>query len=420
MPIPKADRRFSSMCAIGKSLALNKQPVHIDFPGLIGDGMPNGQMAGTYPGIGVMGDLVEAVAEFTRDEIVSPLPNANSTLNLGMRHSPEGACLPFKLIAGSLMESIDRGANLVGMITERGPCRLGTYSLGLRLLLKEAGLEGGWVDFDNTNVRAGYIRRFKEMYFQKYDRRLSWFDMGRGFVMGFLRLAYIEALEAERNCRLAIQRRPGDVETCFQEGAEKIRAARTPWSMRWALGKARAAMRAIPLDRKRPTVQVVITGEVYCVIDPFANGRLEQRLAQLGAEPCRVLWQTDYLLHGMGLGRLGHLGGRPAAIRAARPYMADNIGGDAAANVGHAVLAKRRGMHGLVHLKPFACMMEFISENVLQKVSEELDFPVLSLTLDDVNGAERIHVRLEAFVENLFRRCATRKSRSGDAFGKRP
>ena len=180
------------------------------------------------------------------------------------------------------------------------------------------------------------------------------------------------------------------------------------------------AMRSIPLDRKRPTVRVVITGEVYCVIDPFANGRLEQRLAQLGAEPCRVLWQTDYLLHGMGLGRLGHLGGRPAAIRAARPYMADDIGGDAAANVGHAVLAKRRGMHGLVHLKPFACMMEFISENVLQKVSEELDFPVLSLTLDDVNGAERIHVRLEAFVENLFRRCASRKSRPGAACGKRP
>lgn len=385
-------------------VALNKESVFLDFPGLIGDGDPSGQMAGTYPGIGVMGDLVEAVAEFTRDEIVPPLPNANSTLNLGMRHSPEGACLPFKLIAGSLMESIDRGANLVGMITERGPCRLGTYSLGLRLLLKDAGLQGGWVDFDNTSVRSGYIRRFKDLYFQKHNRRLSWFDMGRGFIMGLLRLAFIEALEAERNRRLAIQRHPGDVETCFLEGAEKIRAARTPWSMRWALGKARAAMRSIPMDHKRPTVRVVITGEVYCVIDPFANGRLEQRLAQLGAEPCRALWQTDYLLHGMGLGRLGHLGGRPAAIRAARPYMADDIGGDAAANVGHAVLAHRRGMDGLVHLKPFACMMEFISENVLHKVSADLDFPVLSLTLDDVNGAERIHVRLEAFVENLFRR----------------
>ena len=385
-----------------------RESIHLDFPGLIGNGLPNGQMSGTYPGIGVMGDLVEAVAEFTRDEIVSPLPNANSTLNLGMRHSPEGACLPFKLIAGSLMESIGRGANLVGLITERGPCRLGTYSLGLRLLLKEAGLEGGWVDFDNTSDRSGYMRRFADMYFQKYYRRLSWFDLGRGFIMGLLRLAFIETLEAERNRRLAIQRRPGDVEACFQEGAEKIRAARTPWSMRRALGQAKAAMRRIPVDHRRPTVQVVITGEVYCVIDPFANGRLEQRLAQMGAEPCRVLWQTDYLLHGMGLGRLGHLGGRPAAIRAARPYMAEDIGGDAAANVGHAVLAHRRGMDGLVHLKPFACMMEFISENVLQKVSEDLDFPVLSLTLDDVNGAERIHVRLEAFVENLFRRRSCR------------
>ena len=386
------------------------QSIHVDFPDLIGRGLPDGPMEGTYPGIGVMGDLVEAIAEFTSDELIAPLPNSNTTLNLGMRYSPEGACLPFKLIAGSLMESIGRGANTVGMITERGPCRLGTYSLGLRLLLKEAGLDGGWVDFDNTNIRFGYMRRFKDLYRRKYNRNLPWLDMGRGFIMGMLRLSCVESLEAERNRLMAKQRKPGGVETCFQEGAANIRAARTPWAMRKALAQSKSAMKAIPLDLKRPTVRVVITGEVFCVIDPFANGQIEQRLAQLGAEPCRVLWQTDYMLHGMGLGRFGHLGGRPAAIRAARPYMEEDIGGDAAANVGHAILAHRRGEDGLIHLKPFACMMEFISENVLRKVSEDLDFPVLSLTLDDVNGAERIHVRLEAYVENLFRRRQVRES----------
>lgn len=376
----------------------------LQFQNLIGNGMPDGVMTGTYPSIGVMGDLVEAVAEFTHDPVIAPLPNSNETLNLGMQHAPEGACLPFKLIAGSVIQSMRRGGNTVGMITERGPCRLGMYSLGLRLVLAEMGMTCGWVDFDNTSVRSGYMQRFRELYRRKFNRNVSWIDMARGFVMGMMRLSAVEMLEARRNQLLAREVTPGNVEALFQAGAAEIRAARTPWGTRLALRRAKKAMRAVPLDLRRPVVRVVITGEVFCVVDPFANGQLERRLAQLGAEPHRVLWQTDYLLHGMKLGRFGHLGGRPRAIRAARPYMPEDIGGDAAANVGHAIMAHKRGDDGMVHLKPFACMMEFVAENVLRTVSSDLDFPILSLTLDDVNGTERLQVRLEAFVENLFRR----------------
>ncbi|MEI6645602.1 MAG: hypothetical protein WCP12_06160 [bacterium] len=366
--------------------------------------MPDGLMSGTYPSIGAMGNLIEGVAEFTNDPLVVPFPNSNETLNLGMQHAPEGACLPFKLIAGSVIQSMRRGANTVGMITERGPCRLGMYSLGLRILIKEMGLGSGWVDFDNTSVRSGYMQRFRDLYYRKFGKNISWFNMGYGFIMGMLRLSAVEALEMERNRLLARESKPGDIEAIFLNGSEKIHSARYPWMVRLALAQAKNEMSRVRLDLKRPIVRVVIAGEVFCVVDPFSNGQLERRLAQLGAEPYRVLWQTDYMLHGMKLGRFGHLGGRPTAIRAARPYMAEDIGGDAAANVGHALMAHKRGDDGMIHLKPFACMMEFVTENVLRRVSDDLDFPILSLTLDDVNGSERLHVRIEAFVENLFRR----------------
>jgi predicted nucleotide-binding protein (sugar kinase/HSP70/actin superfamily) len=392
----------------------NGQPQRRDerlrFSDLIGDGMPDGIMVGTYPGIGAMGSLVEGVAEFTNDPLVSPLPNSNETLNLGMQYCPEGACLPFKLIAGSIIQSMKRGANTVGMITERGPCRLGMYSLGLRILIKEMGLGSGWVDFDNTNIKHGYMHRFRDLYYRKFGKKISWVDMGYGFVMGMMRLSAIEALERERNRLLAREKRPGGIESAFLQGSERISSARYPWMVRRALTKAKTEMQKVPLDFDRPIVRVVIAGEVFCVVDPFSNGQVERRLAQLGAEPYRVLWQTDYLLHGLKMGRFGHLGGRPAAIRAARPYMAQDIGGDAAANVGHALMAHRRGDDGMIHIKPFACMMEFVTENILRRVSDDCNFPVLSLTLDDVNCSERVHVRIEAFVDNLFRRQIKRNT----------
>jgi len=53
-----------------------------------------------------------------------PLPSLK-TLNLGVKHSPEFACLPFKINLGNLMESLDNGANAILMPGGSGPCRFG-------------------------------------------------------------------------------------------------------------------------------------------------------------------------------------------------------------------------------------------------------------------------------------------------------
>lgn len=132
--------------------------------------------------------------------------------------------------------------------------------------------------------------------------------------------------------------------------------------------KARKAMRRVGLDMKRETVRVVLTGEAYCVLEAFANSRMEMQLARLGAVPERQLWQTNYLLHPLRLDYFSRYN-RRQAVRAAKPYLPEHIGGDCNANVGHALLAHRRGADGLVHLKPFGCMVEFVAENLLQAVS---------------------------------------------------
>ena len=196
---------------------------------------------------------------------------------------------------------------------------------------------------------------------------------------------------------------PGSIEDAFQRGRKRIQQAKTPPSVWYQYACARRLIRRIPIDNRRPTVRVVITGEVYCVVDPFANCHIETKLARMGAQPLRVLWQTDYLLDAMGLSRLRKTG-RRAAIRAAREYLPEDLGGDCTANVGHALLAQRRGDDGMIHIKPFACMLEIVAENLLRAVERATDFPIISLTLDDLSGDERLNVRLEAFVENLYRR----------------
>jgi predicted nucleotide-binding protein (sugar kinase/HSP70/actin superfamily) len=381
----------------------DRKPIPLTIEGLIPEHPVRGPVLTTFPSLGVMSELVDSFSQAVDDPVLSPPPNDLETLTLGAMHSPEGCCLPFKLILGNLMKSLSLGANKIGMITEQGPCRLGLYSLGMRLVFADLGIEAEWFDFNNTNVRKGYVKRFQEVYFRNRGKRISLWGMCKGFLIGVSRLAAVESLQTLRNDLLPFELEVGSISEGFDRGAKVIRQGRTPWEIWGRLRQARKQLLQVPMDRTRQTVRVVVTGEVACVIDPFANSHIETRLARLGAQPVRVLWQVDYLLHTMRLNYFQKRGRRVAA-RAAKAYLPEHIGGDCNANIGHAVLAHRRGDDGMIHLKPFGCMLEFVAENILSIVQKKTGFPIMSLTLDDLDGNERLNARLEAFVDNLFQR----------------
>ncbi|MDD2496943.1 MAG: hypothetical protein PHY90_02230 [Desulfitobacteriaceae bacterium] len=60
---------------------------------------------------------------------------------------------------------------------------------------------------------------------------------------------------------------------------------------------------------------------------------------------------------------------------------------------------KEQGFDGIVHLMPFGCLPELISQSIMPKVSEDLDIPVLTLSLDEQTGRANSLTRLEAFVD---------------------
>jgi predicted nucleotide-binding protein (sugar kinase/HSP70/actin superfamily) len=85
----------------------------------------------------------------------------------------------------------------------------------------------------------------------------------------------------------------------------------------------------------------------------------------------------------------------------AEPYLPVAVGGHGQESVGETVLAKKRGYDGVIHLFPFTCMPEIIAQNVLVKVSKDLDIPVLSIMLSEQTGVAGLATRLEAFCDLL-------------------
>ncbi len=61
-------------------------------------------------------------------DYVIPPRNNRHTLSLGVKYSPEGLCIPFKLTLGNMIEAAQQGADVMVMASGAGICRLGYYA----------------------------------------------------------------------------------------------------------------------------------------------------------------------------------------------------------------------------------------------------------------------------------------------------
>ena len=96
-----------------------------------------------------MGTISIAWASALRKIGVEPFVppyTSKKTLSLGTKNSPEAICLPYKLILGNFIESIEGGADYVAMITSPGICRLGEYGGNIHNTLKDLGYKANYIE----------------------------------------------------------------------------------------------------------------------------------------------------------------------------------------------------------------------------------------------------------------------------------
>ena len=85
------------------------------------------------------------------------------------------------------------------------------------------------------------------------------------------------------------------------------------------------------------------------------------------------------------------------------------IGGETIETIGDTVFAARNGIDGVIHIMPFSCMPEIVSQNILTKVSREEDIPVMTLVLDEQTGKAGYQTRIEAFIDLVKRKKMRQK-----------
>jgi predicted nucleotide-binding protein (sugar kinase/HSP70/actin superfamily) len=356
----------------------------------------------TFPHLGTMHIFCKAIAETAGIPYIVPPETSRKTLTLGVLHSNECICLPFKIILGNFIEALRMGADTIVMVGSGPPCRLGLYDLVQKAILEDLGLHYRWLTIPPRLTWGALWKNYeetKELKKELSPKNILLFPYG--LWMGWKKMMACESLE-----RLAMKVRPrevkkGETQKRLKTVLSWVDEAKTPSVLREAVRQGKTFLEETEQDLSRTPFKIAIVGELYTVMDPHINHGVEQKLGELGAEVTRTSWFSTHILRSLRLSRTDRAKERVRFFEASKAYLGYDVGAECNVSIGEAILRSREGYDGVVHLMPFACMPETTASGILTRVGKDWNIPILTILLDEQEIEGRIQTLLEAFVEML-------------------
>ena len=352
----------------------------------------------SYAHFGSLTKLFKAVfqeLELPDDRIVQPTPPSKLTIEMGAKHSPEWMCTPFKMCVGSIIESIEKGANHIFQIGGIGTCRASCYGPVQRVILKDLGYDVRFTNID-YHKPLDMLKDFKEV-----SNGFGNLKTVRAIRRIWVKNYSIDLIENLINFYRAVELERGTTDKVAEKTFEKlfeIRKIRHIKKYHKTIPKM--FLDEIEIDEEIQPLKVGVIGEIYAVLEPALHLDLYRRLAELGvASRC-----------GVSLKKFTDI---PAKVnpfkteyykvyrKEAQPYMKEYVGGDGQESIGTTIFLKKKGWDGMVHIWPFSCIPELSAQNILPVVSKDWDMPVLPLVVDEQTGVAGFQTRLEAFIDML-------------------
>ncbi|MDI3281038.1 MAG: CoA protein activase [Bacillota bacterium] len=359
----------------------------------------------TFPHMGTLYIPVRALLERLGLEVVVPPRPTRRTLSLGVESAPEFACLPLKINLGNYREAAELGAETIIMAGGVGPCRFGYYAQVQREILRDLGYSLEMVVLEPP--QGNLLQLYRAL--RRLLGRLRWSTIKEAVQLAWCKAVAADSLERVLQAVRAVEPSPGQADLVYRRALVKLDQAADVASVRAVAEEGRQELlRLAPADAP-PPLRIALVGEIYTLLEPFSNLELERHLGRLGVQVVRQIFLTHWIQE--------HLVPRPwrpsgeelNPRELAFPYLRHFVGGHGLETIAHSVYFSRQRVDGVIQVAPLTCMPEIVAEAILPQVSRELDLPVLTLFFDEHSAEAGLLTRLEAFVDLVRRRKASRR-----------
>ena len=332
------------------------------------------------------------IKDLGHEPVVPPKPS-EKTLSYGTQNCPEFACLPFKILLGSYLEAIEKGAEMVIASGGAGPCRAGYYGVLHQKILQDLGYGTKILIMDSPfrNI-IDFLAKIKTVI---GPSGVSWWTFVKVFKKAWEKVKTLDEIEALSHQIRPYEINKGETTKVFRKCLQIIDEADSLPRISEARTAAHKILMDISQDHSRQILNIGIIGEIYVVLEPFANHDLEITLGEMGVQTHRSIYLSDWTRESTGYESIKDV------YKAASSYITEPFGGHGICSVGHTVLYSRKGFDGVVQLAPFTCIPEIVAKTILSKVNQDHGIPVLTVILDEQTGKAGLQTRLEAFVDLL-------------------
>jgi len=339
-------------------------------------------------------------------EYVVPPQNSKKTLDIGTKYSPKQICTPFIYNMGNYIQAIEEGADTILIVGGNGTCRFGYYSNIAKEILNDLGYKIDFIVLDQKYTKMSDL-------FNNLKKMMGTNNFLK--VIYYIHKAYkiiekLDVLDKYLIKNRCYEKNKGEMDLIFSKSIEKICIQKGSENTIRILNESIKNLKKVKLDTTRDTLKIGIVGEIYSVIDDYCNLNICKKLNELGCE----VYKTQSI-YGWLKNSIFHVSRGKSAdeylYKKAYDYAKIEIGGHGRENIGHIVDFAERNFDGVIHTMPFSCMPEIIARQILPKVLEEHNIPVMSLIFDEMTGETGYNTRLEAFVEMLN----IRREKSRDA-----
>lgn len=347
----------------------------------------------TFPHLGQVYIPVSLALRELGISCVVPPGNHFDALEAGKSVSPEEMCLPFKFMAGNLIQACEQGAECVIMPATMGPCRLGEYGELLKQVLDSAGYHMEWILMDSPKAIGWnqWLKRLK--YIVGETERSSAYALG--VLLRSIRLMRnIDCMEAHVKGLAGYAENPAHCVRLLEGFRKELNNAETLEDAFASVQRTGEMQRDISVKKEGNPVKIFVTGEIYTSIEDAANGKLEEQLMLLGCSvrrPVTVSWWVSHTVK--------------EALKRERTrkqtYLPYSIGGYARETI-QEIYSSRED--GIIKIMPAGCMPEIVAKAVSNRIEEDTEKRVLHLVYDEMQAAAGYETRIEAFVDMLERR----------------
>lgn len=354
----------------------------------------------TFPNLGNSTLAGKAIFNDFGIECIVPTPSNKIALETGSLYSPEEICLPFKIMLGNYIQSIEKGADTVVITGSCGPCRYGEYCELQMNIMKKLGYDLDFIVIDAPSAigKDEFIRRISKISLAS--------SKSNGEKIHSLKNAYtiinlIDEIEIKARHLAGYELNKGDFKKLLRECRINALNCTSSKDMIEVLKDYKRNIKKIPIDKSKKPLKIAIIGEIYTILEPFSNLYIEDKLMDYGVSTRKWLypswWVKNMALSPFKLNS-------PDIRLDSKQYLPFYIGGHARECIGEAVKAKHKGFDGAIQIFPMGCMPEIVSKSILPSISKDENFPIMTLIVDEMTGETGYITRIEAFIDLLERR----------------